>query len=214
MQRDLHDLRKSYDKNTLDENSIPATPLELFNTWFSDAKEHKLIEEANAMSLSTIGADGFPKNRIVLLKEIHDDCFVFYTNYTSEKGQAIALNNYVCLHFFWPALERQVIIKAVASKISRVQTAAYFNLRPVGSQLGAWASAQSSVIDSREHLEKQLASYEKQFEHGTIPVPDFWGGYACKPISFEFWQGRPNRLHDRILFEQVEHGWITKRLAP
>lgn len=214
MQRDLHDLRKSYDKDALVEQTAPQEPIELFNTWFDEAKQHELIEEANAMSLTTIGVDGFPKNRIVLLKEITDNSFVFYTNYGSEKGLAIEGNNHVCIHFFWPALERQIIIKAIASKVSREQSQAYYSSRPRGSQLGAWASAQSTVVASREHLEAELAYFDQKYKDGDIPLPDFWGGYACVPISYEFWQGRPNRLHDRLVYEKNQEKWNIKRLAP
>lgn len=214
MQRDLHDLRKSYDKAALEEHMIPREPLTLFNEWFTDAKENENIDEANAMSMSTIGLDGFPKSRIVLLKEMLEEGFVFYTNYQSEKGVAIAANEQVCLHFFWPALERQVIIKAIASKVSRAHTATYFKSRPRGSQLGAWASEQSSTISSRAVLDDALAAYEKRFEGKEIPLPDFWGGYICKPVSMEFWQGRPNRLHDRILYKLDGNQWNLKRLAP
>lgn len=214
MQRDLHDLRKTYNRDALEESNLPQEPLLLFNTWFTDAKNNALIEEANAMSLSTIGIDGFPKTRIVLLKELLEDGFVFYTNYMSEKGIAIAAHAQVCLHFFWPALERQVTIKAVASKVSRAHAMTYFKNRPRGSQLGAWASEQSSSIDSRAVLDNALASYEKQFEGMDIPLPDFWGGYICKPVSMEFWQGRPNRLHDRILYQLDNNKWNSKRLAP
>ncbi len=214
MQRDLHDLRKSYNKDALLESTLAANPLDLFNTWFNDAKQHDLIEEANAMSVSTIGLDDFPKSRIVLLKEIHDNSFVFYTNYESEKGQALLVNDKMCIHFFWPALERQVIIKAVAGKVPTSQSQAYFSSRPRGSQLGAWASKQSSAVNSREYLEEQLAFYELKFKDMEIPLPDFWGGFSCKPLSFEFWQGRPNRLHDRIFYEQSQGQWTFKRLAP
>jgi pyridoxamine 5'-phosphate oxidase len=214
MQRDLHDLRKTYSKDSLNENTLNQEPLSLFNSWFTDAKQHKLVEEANAMSLSTVGSDGFPKNRIVLLKEIYDDSFVFYTNYASEKGQAILAHEQVCLHFFWPALERQVIIKAIATKVPAAQSQAYFNKRPRGSQLGAWASAQSTVVNSRTHLEEELKRYDELFKDKDIPLPDFWGGFTCKPLSYEFWQGRPNRLHDRIFYEQERDSWNIKRLAP
>lgn len=214
MQRDLHDLRKSYDKDALLEGAIPANPIDLFNTWFNDAKQHELIEEANAMSVATVGLDGFPKNRIVLLKEIHENCFVFYTNYDSDKGLALLANDKMCIHFFWPVLERQVIVKAIARKVPTSQSQAYFQSRPRGSQLGAWASRQSSEVQSREYLEQQLAFYESKFKDIEIPLPEFWGGFSCKPVSYEFWQGRPNRLHDRIFYEQTQGHWTFKRLAP
>ncbi len=214
MQRDLQDLRKSYDKDALLENQIPDNPYFLFDSWFQDAKESLEIDEANAMSICTLGFDGYPKSRIVLLKEIDNGNFIFYSNYTSEKGAAINAYNKVSIHFFWPSSERQVIIKAVASKVTREKTLNYFKSRPRGSQIGAWASNQSNEIISREQLDKQLSYYVNKFKDSDVPLPDFWGGYACKPVSFEFWQGRPNRLHDRILYELVENSWVQKRLQP
>ncbi|AGC77733.1 pyridoxamine 5'-phosphate oxidase [Nonlabens dokdonensis] len=214
MQRDLQDLRKSYEKDALLENHIPENPYQLFDSWFKDAKESLEIDEANAMSICTLGTDGFPKSRIVLLKEIHEGDFLFYSNYTSEKGAAMEAYNQVSMHFFWPSLERQIIIKATVSKVSREKTLSYFKSRPRGSQIGAWASNQSSEIVSREQLEKQLSHYEEKFKGEEVPLPEFWGGYACKPVSFEFWQGRPNRLHDRILYENEENNWTSKRLQP
>lgn len=214
MQRDLQDLRKSYEKDALLEKNIPQNPYHLFDSWFQEAKKSIEIDEANAMSLCTLGTDGFPKSRIVLLKEIHDGNLLFYSNYSSAKGISIELHNQVSLHFFWPSLERQIIIKATVSKISREKTLSYFKSRPRGSQIGAWASNQSTEIVSREELEKQLNHYQDKFKGVEIPLPDFWGGYACKPVSFEFWQGRPNRLHDRILFVEELTGWAYKRLQP
>lgn len=214
MRDNLHDLRKSYVKDALLETNLPIEPLDLFGKWFKDAQEHPEIIEANAMSVSTIDATGFPATRVVLLKEIRDDNLVFYTNYESAKGRAIAQNNRICIHFFWPELERQIIIKATAVKVPQSVSDAYFKSRPRGSQLGAWASKQSSVVASREQLDNQLATLEKQFENKEIPLPDFWGGFACAPRSFEFWQGRPNRLHDRICYEKSGGNWTFKRLSP
>ncbi|PRP66865.1 pyridoxamine 5'-phosphate oxidase [Nonlabens agnitus] len=214
MEQNLHSLRKSYEKDALLEDHLAKNPFEVFSNWFQDAENDKGVEEANAMAISTIGQDGFPKTRIVLLKEIEDDTFIFYTNYTSEKAVSISENPQISLHFFWPSLERQVIIKAMASKTSREKSASYFDSRPRGSQLGAWASHQSDPIASREALEKQLKEVEKRFEGQEVPLPEFWGGFQCTPLSFEFWQGRPNRLHDRILFEKSNDGWNTKRLQP
>jgi pyridoxamine 5'-phosphate oxidase len=214
MDHNLQDLRKSYDKNALIEDSLPADPWRLFEQWFQQAQDDNHIEEVNAMSLSTLGTDGYPKNRIVLLKEITDDKFVFYTNYTSEKAAAIDQHHKAGLHFFWPSQERQVIIKCKVTKQSRSQSEQYFNTRPRGSQIGAWASNQSSTVENRERLEKNLELFKEKFRNEEVPMPDFWGGYECTPQSFEFWQGRPNRLHDRILFEPDGDLWNHKRLAP
>lgn len=214
MQQDLHDLRKSYDKSELLENTVSENPLELFGTWFNEAKNCKEIVEANTMSISTIGQDGFPKSRIVLLKEVEDNAFVFYTNYTSEKATAISENHNICLHFFWPELERQVIVKAIAGKISRERSLSYFKSRPRGSQIGAWASDQSSVVLSREYLNEQIQYYENKFKDQDIPLPDHWGGFECKPLSLEFWQGRPNRMHDRLIYTNNDNNFTLKRLAP
>lgn len=214
MQRDLQHLRKSYTQDALTEAELPEDPLLLFNKWFDQAQQCDEIEEANAMNLATLGTDGFPKSRIVLLKEIVDRKFLFYTNYTSEKSQSIDQHAQVSLNFFWPALEKQVIVKAVATKVSREKSQSYFNSRPRGSRIGAWVSQQSSEIASREALDAQLKTIEDQFEGKEIPLPDFWGGFACDPISYEFWQGRQNRLHDRILFTKADGQWVTKRLQP
>lgn len=214
MQRDLQDHRKSYEKAELIENDLPVDPLELFNAWFEEAENCKEIEEANAMNLATLGEDGFPKSRIVLLKEIVNHQFLFYTNYTSEKGQSIAKHPQVSLNFFWPALEKQVIVKAHVQKVSRDKSASYFNSRPRGSRIGAWVSNQSAAISSREALDAQLKEIEEKFKGQEIPLPDFWGGFACEPVSIEFWQGRENRLHDRILYSKVDQTWTKKRLQP
>lgn len=215
MQKDLQDYRKSYEKDQLSEHKIPLEPLALFSSWFKDAEENPQIGEPNAMSLSTIGKDQFPKTRVVLLKSFGPEGFTFFTNYNSEKGRDLARNPHLCLSFFWPALERQVIIKGKAVKTSERESSEYFRIRPRGSQLGAWASNQSEEITSREVLEDEINVLEKKFEGKEIPRPAHWGGYLVRPVSFEFWQGRQNRLHDRIVFTEVENkNWIKKRLAP
>ncbi|MFZ2283494.1 MAG: pyridoxamine 5'-phosphate oxidase, partial [Lutibacter sp.] len=163
----------------------------------------------------TIGADGFPKSRVVLLKKFTWEGFIFFTNYRSEKGKAIALNPNVCLSFFWQGIERQVIIKGIAEKLSENLSDGYFESRPDGSKLGAWASDQSEAVPSRNYLDERLASFEKQFENKEIPRPKHWGGILVKPISIEFWQGRPNRMHDRIRYTlQEDFNWKIERLAP
>ncbi len=212
---DLSDYRKSYNKEELLESTCPKNPMELFNQWFKNAEESKKIEEPNAMNISTIGKDGFPKNRIVLLKKIVPKGFIFFTNYTSEKGQAIKENNNICLSFFWPALEQQIIIKGKTEKLPENSSDDYFNSRPEGSKLGAWASNQSNVVASRKELEDNLKKFEEEFKHKQIPRPKHWGGYLTKPISIEFWQGRPNRMHDRILYQlEKDFSWKLERLAP
>lgn len=214
MQKDLSDYRKSYNKGALLEDQIPANPYALFDNWLEMAKASDEIEEPNTMHLSTIGPDGFPKSRVVLLKQVEDGDFLFYTNYTSEKAKSIDGNPQVSLNFFWPALQRQCIVIGKAVKVDRERSESYFHSRPRGSQIGAWASNQSSEVPSREYLDKQIEKYEKKFEGQEVPLPDFWGGFAVKPVSFEFWQGRENRMHDRILYTPAESGWKTKRLAP
>lgn len=215
MSKDLSNYRKSYEKQELLESNCPENPIELFKNWFKKADESNSIEEANAMSIATIGKDGFPKTRIVLLKKLTNEGFVFYTNYTSEKGKAIAENNNICLSFFWPALEQQIIIKGAAEKLAENTSDSYFNSRPEGSKLGAWASNQSTVVASREELDKNLTMFKRNFEGKDIKRPPHWGGYLVKPHTIEFWQGRPNRMHDRIRYSlQKDFSWKLERLAP
>lgn len=215
MQKDLASYRKSYEKKTLDEASLGDNPMQLFQTWFYEVEESGTADEVNAMSVSTIGTDGFPKTRIVLLKKYTHEGFIFYTNYLSEKGRAIEANPHVCLSFFWQSLERQIIIKGVAERVAANISDGYFESRPLGSRLGAMVSPQSSVIPSREYLDGKLAELEKEYENKEILRPDYWGGYLVRPISMEFWQGRPNRLHDRIRYSLTEsYDWKIERLAP
>jgi pyridoxamine 5'-phosphate oxidase len=212
---DLSNYRKSYDKNQLLETAIPNEPFSLFKKWFQEVEASKQIEEVNAMTVSSIGLDGFPKSRVVLLKKYDNEGFVFYTNYNSEKGKSIIANPNICLSFFWDTFERQVIIKGIASKIPEKESDIYFNSRPKGSQLGAVVSNQSETIPSRDFLEEKLQLLEQQFENKTIPRPSNWGGFLIQPIEIEFWQGRPNRLHDRIRYKLQENNiWKTDRLSP
>ena len=183
--------------------------------WFHEVDTHFQEDETNAMTISTIGTDGFPKNRVVLLKKYTYEGFIFYTNYESEKGKAIAANPNVCLSFHWAAAERQVIIKGRAEKIADNLSDGYFESRPKGSQLGAIASQQSSVIANREVLETKLKSLELEHENKEILRPKFWGGFMIKPIEIEFWQGRANRLHDRIRYQLLtDFSWKMDRLSP
>ncbi|MGB5395072.1 MAG: pyridoxamine 5'-phosphate oxidase [Lutimonas sp.] len=215
MEKDLSHYRMNYDKNALLIENISDNPMELFQKWYIEADEFDGIQESNAMHVSTIGLDGFPKTRVVLLKRYTWEGFIFYTNYTSEKGKAIENNPKVCLSFFWEGLERQIIIKGEAEKIAPNLSDGYFESRPTGSKLGAWASDQSKVIASRDELDKKLLFYEKKFENKDIPRPPHWGGFLVRPLSIEFWQGRPNRMHDRIRFElQEDYNWKIERLEP
>ena len=214
MDKNLHDYRKSYEKGSLKEDTVLENPLEQFATWFVDAEKTPTVEEPNAMTLSTVDTQGVPKARVVLLKEFTQEGFVFYTNYTSGKAQAIAQNNMVCISFFWPSLERQIIITGMAVKISQEKSIAYFNKRPRESQLGAVVSDQSNSIDSREALEEKLLDLEKQYQTKPIVKPAHWGGYLIQPTSYEFWQGRSSRLHDRIKYTKINNSWNIGRLQP
>ncbi|SMC55883.1 pyridoxamine 5'-phosphate oxidase [Cellulophaga tyrosinoxydans] len=214
MQKDLGNYRKTYEKSELSEKSVTDNPMELFQKWFYETEASEGVDEPNAMTISTIGLDGFPKSRIVLLKKYTHEGFIFYTNYNSEKGKAIANNPKVCLSFFWPNMERQIIIKGVVEKIPENLSDGYFDSRPDGSKLGALVSNQSEVISSREEIEDRLKELENKYQGKEIQRPSHWGGYIVKPISMEFWQGRPNRLHDRIRFALENIDWKIERLAP
>lgn len=213
--QDLSDYRQNYTKEELLEKTLKETPIEQFQKWFYEVEETGGITEINAMTISTNGQDGFPKSRIVLLKKLTWEGFIFYTNYESEKGLAIEKDPKVCLSFFWPIMERQVIVKGVVEKLSKNLSDGYFEQRPRGSQLGAWVSKQSTVVSNKEMLENCIKALEKQFEGKEIPRPPYWGGYLVKPESVEFWQGRPNRMHDRIRYTiKNDFSWNIERLAP
>ena len=211
---DLGNYRKSYEKSELLESEIDPNPMMQFQKWFYEVEEFGGIDEVNAMTVSSIGLDGFPKARVVLLKKYDENGFVFYTNYNSGKGKAIQQHPQVCLSFFWPSIERQVIIKGIAKKVPSSVSDNYFHSRPVGSQLGALASPQSEVISSRNFLVEHLKNLEKEFEGKEILRPENWGGFLVEPISMEFWQGRANRLHDRIRYTLNNLDWEIDRLAP
>lgn len=210
----LHDKRKIYEKSQLIETEIKENPIEQFRDWFLDASENPSVSEANAMAVSTLEEDGCPRTRMVLLKEYTYEGFIFYTNYDSRKGKAIEKTHKACLHFFWPGLERQIIIKADLEKIAENLSDGYFHSRPKGSQLGAAVSPQSQEIPNRMFLEEKLKVLEQEYENKEVPRPENWGGYIAKPYEIEFWQGRPNRLHDRIIYTLEDFDWKISRLAP
>lgn len=213
--QNLYDKRKTYEKSQLIESEIKQNPIEQFRDWFLDAENAPEVAEANAMAISTVEDDGCPRTRMVLLKAYSADGFTFYTNYDSRKGRSIENTHKACLHFFWPSLERQIIIKANVERIAENLSDGYFHSRPKGSQLGAVVSPQSQEIPGRDFLENKLKDLEKEFENQEVPRPENWGGYIAKPYEIEFWQGRPNRLHDRILYTLEDNiDWKISRLAP
>lgn len=212
--KDIADIRQDYRMAALDKEATGDDPILFFTQWFMEAQKAE-ISEVNAMTLATAGADNVPDARIVLLKGLEENEFVFYTNYNSTKGENISQNPNVCLVFFWKELERQVRIKGTARKTDFKTSQAYFHSRPVGSQIGAWSSPQSQEINDRSILDERYAQYEQEFSGKEVPLPEHWGGYAVKPTSIEFWQGRSSRMHDRILFTLEENGsWKKYRLAP
>ncbi|HSZ34763.1 MAG TPA: pyridoxamine 5'-phosphate oxidase [Puia sp.] len=210
----ISDLRKEYSLQSLHKKDVALNAMDQFGRWWQDALKTE-INEANAMTLATASADGLPSARIVLLKGFHKDGFQFYTNYESFKGRQIAENPRACLVFFWKELERQVRITGLVDKLNSQESDAYFNSRPIGSRIGALASSQSEVIESSAWLSSQAERLEEKYADLDIPRPPNWGGYLVKPVTIEFWQGRPNRLHDRLLYTLQEDGsWIIDRLAP
>ena len=213
MKKEIADLRRDYQRETLDESNVASDPVEQFSKWWKEALSSE-IEEVNAMTLATATTDGVPSARIVLLKDYDERGFVFFSNYKSHKAQELESNPHAALIFFWKVLERQIRIQGVAEKIDAKESDEYFYSRPLGSRLGAWASPQSLVIDNRKLLEENVELYKKQFGE-DIPRPPFWGGYRVIPSVIEFWQGRSNRLHDRIRYSKQFNGaWNIERLAP
>lgn len=210
----ISDMRENYDRAILDEEHVDADAMIQFHNWFQDARDQEVVEP-NAMVMSSVDKDGNPTSRTLLLKGLEDDGFVFYTNYNSDKAQEIAKNANISLLFLWKKVQRQIRISGIAEKISREQSEAYFQSRPKGSQIGAWVSPQSQVIAHKSILEKRKAELiEKYKDVDVIPLPDYWGGYKLIPQKMEFWQGRPNRLHDRLRYTLVDGKWIIERLAP
>ena len=210
---DLSNLRKEYAQAQLTMDSLEKSPILQFQKWFDQALKAAILEP-NAMVLGTVDIDNTPTQRTVLLKYFNRLGFVFFTNYTSRKAQHLEVNPKASLLFPWYSLERQIIVKGKVERIPVQESKAYFFSRPYGSQLGAWVSKQSSVIDSRQVLEDRLSELKQQFLEGEVPFPEFWGGYRLVPESMEFWQGGVNRLHDRILYEQVKSAWTMVRLSP
>jgi len=210
----LQDFRKEYTRGTLDTDSLTNNPMDLFNTWLEDAIKAEL-PDPNAMTVATVDETGQPSQRIVLLKDVSNEGFVFYTNLGSRKAKELSNNPKVSLHFPWYFLERQVRVCGVAEPLSRTTVAKYFFSRPKESQLGAWASQQSKPISTRQLLVTQFMQMKEKFAHGEIPLPDFWGGFLVKPQQIEFWQGGEHRLHDRFEYNKKENGeWGTARLMP
>ncbi len=209
----IADIRKDYKQLSLDESDVVKDPIQQFSKWWDEAMNSE-IDEVNAMTLATADAAGKPSARIVLLKGFDENGFVFFTNYNSHKAEDIAANPFVSLVFFWKELERQVRVEGIISKVPSEDSDTYFNSRPVGSRIGAWASPQSKVIVSREIIEEKVQELEKSFENKAIERPPHWGGYVVSPQLIEFWQGRPSRLHDRIQYTKAENAWKIERLAP
>lgn len=213
MNLDIAGLRENYTRGGLKEEDLIEDPIIFFKKWLEEAIESK-VAEPNAMSLATVSADGTPDSRIVLLKDVGERTIRFYTNYESSKGRDLKTNPFAAVSFWWPELERQVRIKGSIKKVSREESDEYFQSRPRESRLGAWASKQSSEVVNREKLKEEYEKVSKRFKNTTIPTPDFWGGFDIYVNEIEFWQGRPSRLHDRILYTFGNNTWKFKRLQP
>ncbi|MBO0935741.1 pyridoxamine 5'-phosphate oxidase [Fibrella sp. HMF5335] len=213
MTSEIADLRKEYTLNGLDKSDVLPNPITQFQQWF-DAALAAGVHEPNAMHLATLGPNGQPSGRIVLVKGVDERGFSFYTNYESQKGEELISHPLAALTFFWPELERQVRLEGVVEKVSADESDTYFNSRPRGSQIGAWVSQQSGVIASRDILTNRQHELETQFADKPVPRPPHWGGFRLVPNSVEFWQGRPSRLHDRLRYRKDGEAWVIERLAP
>ncbi len=213
MTQSIQDLRQEYTKAELLESNAASRPFEQFGRWFDEALKAE-VPEPNAMTLATVDADGQPSARIVLMKGLDDRGMTFFTNYLSRKGREIAGNPKAALVFFWPDLERQVRLEGTVEKVSEAESDDYYQNRPRGSRLGAWSSVQSAVVPGREALEDRLKELASQYGEGPIPRPPHWGGYRLVPHMFEFWQGRPSRLHDRLRYRVAGGIWVVERLSP
>lgn len=213
MNHKIAHIRKDYRLRSLLETDISMDPMEQFSIWWNEAVSSD-IEEVNAMTLATCNKQGVPSARIVLLKGFNAEGFIFFTNYNSDKGKDLKENPKAAIVFFWKELERQIRIEGNVEKITEKESEEYFSSRPKDSQIGAWSSPQSSVIENREVIEQNVETNTARFGDETIPKPPHWGGYIVKPERIEFWQGRENRLHDRILYTKSETNWIIQRLAP
>ncbi|HEY2847760.1 MAG TPA: pyridoxamine 5'-phosphate oxidase [Pyrinomonadaceae bacterium] len=212
IREDLANMRRDYASSILDEGTAEREPFAQFRKWINDASAAEVLDP-NAMTLATCGDDRRPAVRVVLLKYYGDEGLTFFTNYTSKKGRQLAENPNAALHFFWPELHRQILIQGSVTKFDKAASDQYFFSRPIDSQIGAWASHQSSVIESREVLEQQFEELQDRFD-GDVPSPPFWGGYTLRPDCYEFWQGRVNRLHDRLVYTHTGDNWEITRLAP
>ncbi|MDZ7771950.1 MAG: pyridoxamine 5'-phosphate oxidase [Balneolaceae bacterium] len=206
-------IRREYAGEPLDDRSVFEDPVEQFQTWFEQALEAEPMDP-NAMTLSTATPDGRPSSRVVLLKGFDPEGFRFYTNYRSRKGRELEKNPRAALCIYWPAMSRQVRIEGEVEKLGRAESREYFRQRPRPSRIAAWASEQSRRVESREELEMRFRDYEKQFEGGEVPLPEFWGGYLLRPDVIEFWQGREERMHDRLVYRREGESWDIRRLAP
>jgi pyridoxamine 5'-phosphate oxidase len=215
MSQSLADMRRNYAREGLTEVQAPEEPFALFRQWFDEAvKTEQAPVEANAMTLATVDADGRPHCRVLLLKGLDTQGFTFFSNYDSAKGEQLNARPFAAMTFFWPTLERQVRIEGKVVRVSPEESDAYYQVRPLGSRLGAWASAQSKVIADRAELEGLLKATQERFSDTQPHCPEHWGGYRLLPDRIEFWQGRPSRLHDRLNYRMIDDDWIRERLAP